>query len=254
MVAAEYIAVNECRRRLLPIQASRRNERVSLVARARRQNRPAPDGRWRRGGAPPDDPSSPTSVVHEPHPARTIGARHHRSDTARRSPGAYRTTFESLSNTARRPCHCPKRPKEKDPWDRTHRIHPRRHSTRSFPGWTIRWSSCLWHPARTASDAWSVFRPSAVSTPALRRMHLEAEPYRRHRGAADTMVVHFLRPNDKALARLFGEETDDEIPKFDRCSWHPAPTTLRSSPAAIGLAAASCNGLTSAITFSMCST
>jgi flavin reductase (DIM6/NTAB) family NADH-FMN oxidoreductase RutF len=39
----------------------------------------------------------------------------------------------------------------------------------------------------------------------------------------DTMVVHFLRPNDTALARLFGEETDDEIPKFDRCAWHPGP-------------------------------
>jgi flavin reductase (DIM6/NTAB) family NADH-FMN oxidoreductase RutF len=38
-----------------------------------------------------------------------------------------------------------------------------------------------------------------------------------------TMVVHFLRPGDKALARLFGEETDDEVPKFERCSWHPGP-------------------------------
>lgn len=40
---------------------------------------------------------------------------------------------------------------------------------------------------------------------------------------ADTMVVHFLRANDKDLARLFGEETGDEVAKFDRCVWHPGP-------------------------------
>ena len=32
---------------------------------------------------------------------------------------------------------------------------------------------------------------------------------------AQTMVVHFLRPGNEALARLFGEETGDEISKFD---------------------------------------
>ncbi len=40
---------------------------------------------------------------------------------------------------------------------------------------------------------------------------------------AGMMVVHFLRPGDKDLARLFGEETDDEVPKFERCSWRPGP-------------------------------
>jgi flavin reductase (DIM6/NTAB) family NADH-FMN oxidoreductase RutF len=40
---------------------------------------------------------------------------------------------------------------------------------------------------------------------------------------AETMVVHFLRPGDKALARLFGEETSDEIPKFEQCSWRAGP-------------------------------
>jgi flavin reductase (DIM6/NTAB) family NADH-FMN oxidoreductase RutF len=40
---------------------------------------------------------------------------------------------------------------------------------------------------------------------------------------ARTMVVHFLRERDLALAHLFGEETGDEIPKFDRCAWHPGP-------------------------------
>jgi flavin reductase (DIM6/NTAB) family NADH-FMN oxidoreductase RutF len=40
---------------------------------------------------------------------------------------------------------------------------------------------------------------------------------------AETMVVHFLRPGDKPLARLFGEETSDEVPKFEQCSWHAGP-------------------------------
>ena len=40
---------------------------------------------------------------------------------------------------------------------------------------------------------------------------------------AETIVVHVLRPEDKALARLFGEETGDEIPKFEQCSWHAGP-------------------------------
>ena len=40
---------------------------------------------------------------------------------------------------------------------------------------------------------------------------------------ADTMIVHFLRPHDEPLARLFGEETGDETPKFDRVSWRTGP-------------------------------
>ena len=40
---------------------------------------------------------------------------------------------------------------------------------------------------------------------------------------ARTMVVHFLRARDIALAHLFGEETGDEVSKFDRCPWHPGP-------------------------------
>lgn len=40
---------------------------------------------------------------------------------------------------------------------------------------------------------------------------------------AQTMVVHFLRPGNEALARLFGEETGDEISKFDKCAWHAGP-------------------------------
>jgi flavin reductase (DIM6/NTAB) family NADH-FMN oxidoreductase RutF len=40
---------------------------------------------------------------------------------------------------------------------------------------------------------------------------------------ADTIVVHVLGPDDKPLARLFGEETGDEVPKFEQCSWSPGP-------------------------------
>jgi flavin reductase (DIM6/NTAB) family NADH-FMN oxidoreductase RutF len=40
---------------------------------------------------------------------------------------------------------------------------------------------------------------------------------------ANTMVVHFLRPGNEALARLFGEETGDEIAKFEKCAWHAGP-------------------------------
>jgi flavin reductase (DIM6/NTAB) family NADH-FMN oxidoreductase RutF len=40
---------------------------------------------------------------------------------------------------------------------------------------------------------------------------------------ARTMIVHFLRASDRGLAHLFGEETGDEISKFDRCSWRPGP-------------------------------
>jgi flavin reductase (DIM6/NTAB) family NADH-FMN oxidoreductase RutF len=40
---------------------------------------------------------------------------------------------------------------------------------------------------------------------------------------ADVMVVHFLRPHDAPLARLFGEETGDEVSKFDRCRWQAGP-------------------------------
>jgi flavin reductase (DIM6/NTAB) family NADH-FMN oxidoreductase RutF len=40
---------------------------------------------------------------------------------------------------------------------------------------------------------------------------------------AQTMIVHFLRTRDVALAHLFGEETGDDVSKFDRCSWRPGP-------------------------------
>ncbi len=40
---------------------------------------------------------------------------------------------------------------------------------------------------------------------------------------AHTMVVHFLRARDIALAHLFGEETGDEVSKFERCAWRSGP-------------------------------
>jgi flavin reductase (DIM6/NTAB) family NADH-FMN oxidoreductase RutF len=43
--------------------------------------------------------------------------------------------------------------------------------------------------------------------------------------AAATLVVHVLHdsPHDRELARLFGEETGDEVDKFERCRWRPGP-------------------------------
>jgi flavin reductase (DIM6/NTAB) family NADH-FMN oxidoreductase RutF len=40
---------------------------------------------------------------------------------------------------------------------------------------------------------------------------------------ADLLVVHLLRDDDKDLARLFGEETGDEVDKFADISWTPGP-------------------------------
>lgn len=43
---------------------------------------------------------------------------------------------------------------------------------------------------------------------------------------AERLVVHVLGRRDLELARLFGEETGDEIDKFDRCAWHDGPDGL----------------------------
>lgn len=40
---------------------------------------------------------------------------------------------------------------------------------------------------------------------------------------ARLVVVHALGPGDMALARLFGEETGDDVDKFSRCKWHTGP-------------------------------
>lgn len=40
---------------------------------------------------------------------------------------------------------------------------------------------------------------------------------------ADVVVVHALSPANTGLARLFGEQTGDDIDKFSRCRWQPGP-------------------------------
>lgn len=40
---------------------------------------------------------------------------------------------------------------------------------------------------------------------------------------ADVAVVHFLGPDQRRIAELFGGETGDEVDKFELCSWRPGP-------------------------------
>jgi flavin reductase (DIM6/NTAB) family NADH-FMN oxidoreductase RutF len=37
------------------------------------------------------------------------------------------------------------------------------------------------------------------------------------------LAVHLLHPEQFELARLFGEETGDEVDKLAQCRWHPGP-------------------------------
>ncbi|HEX2294127.1 MAG TPA: flavin reductase family protein [Actinomycetota bacterium] len=46
--------------------------------------------------------------------------------------------------------------------------------------------------------------------------------YRIARGA-EVLAVHVVPAGADDLARLFGEETGDEIDKFERCEWEPGP-------------------------------
>jgi flavin reductase (DIM6/NTAB) family NADH-FMN oxidoreductase RutF len=41
--------------------------------------------------------------------------------------------------------------------------------------------------------------------------------------AAPMVVVHALGAANAGLARLFGEQTDDEVDKFSLCQWQPGP-------------------------------
>ena len=41
--------------------------------------------------------------------------------------------------------------------------------------------------------------------------------------AADAIGIHVVPDGERDLAELFGGETGDEIDKFDRTAWHPAP-------------------------------
>ncbi len=40
---------------------------------------------------------------------------------------------------------------------------------------------------------------------------------------ADVLAVHVLGADDADVARLFGEETGDDVDKFARCRWEPGP-------------------------------
>jgi flavin reductase (DIM6/NTAB) family NADH-FMN oxidoreductase RutF len=43
---------------------------------------------------------------------------------------------------------------------------------------------------------------------------------------ADELVVHFLGAGNTDLAKLFGEQTGDEVDKFAQCEWSPSPGGL----------------------------
>ncbi len=49
-------------------------------------------------------------------------------------------------------------------------------------------------------------------------------------GRASALLVHFPSPSEGELARLFGEETGDEVDKFARCRWEPGPEGLPLLP------------------------
>ncbi|WP_040794107.1 flavin reductase family protein [Nocardia higoensis] len=51
---------------------------------------------------------------------------------------------------------------------------------------------------------------------------------------AKRLAVHLLRPEDKALAALFGGRTEDTIDKFARCAWQPGPDGVPILTAAAG--------------------
>src|SRR5262245_19193910 len=41
---------------------------------------------------------------------------------------------------------------------------------------------------------------------------------------APVLAIHYLSSADRPLAQLFGEETGDDIDKFERCRWHTGPS------------------------------
>jgi flavin reductase (DIM6/NTAB) family NADH-FMN oxidoreductase RutF len=40
---------------------------------------------------------------------------------------------------------------------------------------------------------------------------------------APSLVVHYLSRDNLDLAKLFGEQTGEEVDKFSRCTWRPGP-------------------------------
>ena len=53
---------------------------------------------------------------------------------------------------------------------------------------------------------------------------------------AEHLAVHFLGTADHPLATLFGEETGDEVDKFDRCDWMTGPEGTTVLPTTAGWA------------------
>ena len=70
------------------------------------------------------------------------------------------------------------------------------------------WTQCSIHPPRMLACISKANHTLAVAT------------------AAPVLAVHWLAPDDRRLAELFGGETGDEIDKFERCSWHPGPDAV----------------------------
>jgi flavin reductase (DIM6/NTAB) family NADH-FMN oxidoreductase RutF len=54
---------------------------------------------------------------------------------------------------------------------------------------------------------------------------------------AEALAVHFLGQDDAELARLFGEETGDEVDKFTLCDWAEGPAGVILLPQCKGWAA-----------------
>lgn len=41
--------------------------------------------------------------------------------------------------------------------------------------------------------------------------------------SAGVLAVHFLTHDDRALSELFGEQTNDDVDKFEQCAWDDGP-------------------------------
>ena len=71
---------------------------------------------------------------------------------------------------------------------------------------------------------------------------------------AELLGVHFVPEEHAELAELFGGETGDEVDKFARCEWRPAPAARRcSTPARTASSAACSSASTPATTTRSCS-
>lgn len=51
---------------------------------------------------------------------------------------------------------------------------------------------------------------------------------------SDHLALHVLSRRDKALAELFGGQTDDKVDKFERCAWHRGPAGMPILDDAVG--------------------